>query len=111
MATHGSVPEYSPEFLTAWHAYPPRPNHNKQLAYKAWCARIKEGCDPAAMIAGTHRYANYIRSVGRWGTEYVKMAATFWGPCHHFENTYDSETILTLAAQELLAYYSAEQLV
>jgi hypothetical protein len=76
---------YPPEFEATWAEYPPRTGGNsKKAAYKAWCARIREGADPAEMLAGVRRYAAHLRSTGKSGTEYVKQAATFFGPNEHW---------------------------
>jgi hypothetical protein len=37
------------------------------------------------MLAGVNRYAGYVRATGSAGTQYVKQAATFFGPDRHFE--------------------------
>ncbi len=81
--------DYSPEFETAWQAYPKRSGGNpKPSAWKAWSARIREGVKPADMLAGVQRYAGYITATGKAGTEYVKQAATFFGPDHHFAESW-----------------------
>ncbi|WP_240656186.1 helix-turn-helix domain-containing protein [Pantoea dispersa] len=81
--------DYSPEFETAWQAYPKRSGGNpKPSAWKAWSARIREGVKPADMLAGVQRYAGYITATGKAGTEYVKQAATFFGPDHHFTESW-----------------------
>lgn len=81
--------DYSPEFEAAWQAYPKRSGGNpKPSAWKAWSARIREGVKPADMLAGVQRYAGYITATGKAGTEYVKQAATFFGPDHHFAESW-----------------------
>lgn len=81
----GSCQKYSPEFEVLWQAYPKRPNDNKSTAGKAWSARIKSGVSSEVMLAGVQRYAAFITATGRAGSEYIKQAATFLGPDHHFE--------------------------
>jgi DNA-binding transcriptional ArsR family regulator len=85
--------DYSPEFETAWQAYPKRAGGNsKSAAFKAWKARLKDGVKPEAMLAGVQRYATYARSTGSIGTQYVKQAATFFGPDRHFEEPWQAST-------------------
>ncbi|BCQ40925.1 hypothetical protein ERHA54_35280 [Erwinia rhapontici] len=85
-----SSQEYSPEFESAWQAYPKRAGaNNKSAAGKAWAARIKSGVSAAAMLAGVQRYAEFVIATGKSGTEYVKQAATFFGPDHHFDEPWD----------------------
>jgi len=80
---------YSFAFEEAWQAYPKRAGGNpKQTAWKHWSARIREGVSPADMLAGVQRYAAYIAATGRIGTEYVKQAATFFGPDQHFAESW-----------------------
>ena len=81
--------EYSTEFEEAWQAYPKRAGGNpKPSAWRAWSARIREGIETADMLAGIHRYAAYITATGKAGSEYVKQAATFLGPDHHFAESW-----------------------
>ncbi|HHS9579441.1 TPA: conserved phage C-terminal domain-containing protein, partial [Raoultella planticola] len=50
--------DYSPEFETAWDAYPKRAGGNSKAgAFKAWKARLKDGVKPDDMLAGVKRYA------------------------------------------------------
>lgn len=74
-----------PQFEKAWSLYPKRSGSNpKERARSAWRARIHEGADPLIMIAGIERYAAYVRAVEWEETQYVKQAATFFGPDKHF---------------------------
>lgn len=85
--------EYSPEFEEAWLAYPKRAGGNpKATAYKHWKARIADGATASELLAGVQRYAAYIRATGKLGTEYVKQAATFFGPDRHFEESWAPPT-------------------
>ncbi|ELY9614316.1 hypothetical protein ACEF96_004401 [Salmonella enterica] len=78
--------EYPPDFEQAWQAYPKRAGGNpKATAYKHWKARLADGVAAADLLAGVQRYAAFIRATGKTGTEYVKQAATFFGPDRHFE--------------------------
>lgn len=82
---------YSPEFEEAWQAYPKRAGGNsKAAAFKAWKARLKDGVKPEDMLAGVKRYAAYVRTTGSVGTQYVKQAATFFGPDRHFEEAWQT---------------------
>lgn len=79
--------EYSPEFEQAWQEYPKRAGGNsKSAAFKAWKARLREGIKPEAMLDGVRRYAAWVRATGNTGTQFVKQAATFFGPDRHFED-------------------------
>lgn len=84
-------PQAEDSFDAAWRAYPKRAGGNsRQDARRAWDARLKQGHDPGAMLEGVERYAAYIRATGREGTEYVKQAATFFGPGLHFAEPWDT---------------------
>ena len=83
--------EYSPEFEVAWQAYPKRAGGNpKKSAFKAWRARLGDGVDPQAMIDGVKRYAAFVVATNKLGTEYVKQAATFFGPDMHFNESWQA---------------------
>ena len=81
-----SKENYSNEFERAWQAYPKRAGGNSKAA--AWKARIKDGVTTEAMLAGVSRYAGYVRATGSEGTQFVKQAATFFGPDRHFEEVW-----------------------
>lgn len=86
-----SKENYSNEFEQAWQSYPKRAGGNsKAAAWKAWKARIKDGVTCEAMLAGVNRYAGYVRATGSLGTQYVKQAATFFGPDRHFEESWQT---------------------
>jgi len=77
---------YSPEFEEAWTAYPNRPGNSKADAFKAWNARLADKAKPATtgdMLAGVKRYAAYVEACGT-EPQFVKQAATFFGPGMHF---------------------------
>lgn len=83
--------DYSPEFETAWQVYPKRAGGNsKAAAFKAWKARLKDGVKPETMLAGVKRYAAYARTTGSTGTQFVKQAATFFGPDRHFDEPWQA---------------------
>lgn len=78
--------EGSPEFEQAWSLYPKRAGGNSKAdALKAWNARIAGGIESARMLDGVQRYAAFCKATGKIGTEYVKQAATFFGPGLHFD--------------------------
>lgn len=82
---------YTPDFETAWAAYPKRGGGNsKRDAWKAWSARRKAGEDVGAIYAGIVRYAAYCAATGAIGTVYVMQAARFFGPSHTYEETWDA---------------------
>ena len=86
----------SSPFDEAWALYPKRAGGNSQAgARKAWDARIKAGVDPAAMVSGTRRYAAFCTATGKVGTEFVKMAASFYGPQHHYLEAWTPPAIPT----------------
>lgn len=76
----------SPEFENAMNCYPPRAGGNpKGRAWKAWQARLKSNCTAAEMTEGVKRYFDFCQATGKIGTEFVKQAATFFGPDEHFK--------------------------
>ncbi len=83
---------YSPEFEAAWSAYPDRPNHSKPEAWKAWKARIRAGVAASQMTEGVVRYAAYIKACQR-DPQYVKHAATFFGPGEHYLSDWTAPSI------------------
>ena len=86
-----SKENYSNEFEQAWQAYPKRAGGNsKAAAWKAWKARLKDGATVEVLMAGVRRYAGYVRATGSEGTQFVKQAATFFGPDRHFEEVWQA---------------------
>lgn len=78
------------DFEHAWRLYPKRSGGNsKSAARKAWNARLKAGVSADDMIDGVERYAAYCQATGRIGTQFVRQAATFFGPDLHFEERFD----------------------
>lgn len=69
-------------FELAWSIYPSRGDHGnpKAPALKAWRARIAANVLPEDLIAGIERYAKFCDATGKTGSEFVKMASTFFGP-------------------------------
>lgn len=81
---------YPPEFEKTWQAYPRRVGGNsKVLAFKAWQARVKSGVPAEELHAGVLRYAKFVQASGKAGSEYVKQAATFFGPAEHWRESFD----------------------
>ena len=77
--------KYPQAFEQAYAALPKRtPSHNKKAAYSQWTARVKQGATHEQLRAGAERYAKYAKASGKEGTEFVMMAATFFGPKDHF---------------------------
>lgn len=65
--------------------YPKRAGGNPwSRAEKAISARLAEGASWEQLLAGTERYAAFCVATGKVGTEYVKQAATFYGPDRHY---------------------------
>lgn len=75
---------YTAEFEAAWELYPRRPGNSKADAFKAWRARATSGATFETMTDGVKRYAAYCEATDKTGTEYVKLAATFFGPGDHY---------------------------
>lgn len=85
----GKKKKYPAEFEEAWKNYPERAGGNsKAEALKAWNARIKTGVIAQELIDGTKRYAEFVRATGKLNTEYVKQAATFFGPAGHYAESW-----------------------
>ena len=91
MPSRSAKQEYSQEFESAWQTYPKRAGGNpKNSAYKAWNARLREGVTPETMLEGVKRYAAFVTATGKSGSEYVKQAATFFGPDKHFNESWQA---------------------
>jgi phage replication O-like protein O len=72
---------HTPEFDAAWGLYPKRAGDNpKAKAFKAWNGSLSRGATPEQLTTATKHYADYCQRKGKVGTEYVKQAATFYGP-------------------------------
>ena len=85
----GAHRTYSPEFESAFKAYPSRSGNNPKLdAWKAWSARIREGVKPEVMAAGVMRYHAWCAGTDKIGTEYVQRASTFFGPGRPYEQAF-----------------------
>lgn len=80
------------DFELAFAAFPKRLGGNpKPDALKSWNARIAEGVDPAEMIAGAERYAEFNRVTGKVGTEFVMQAVRFFGKSRHYAEPWKAE--------------------
>lgn len=89
--TRATAGGYTHDFETAWSAYPKRAGGNsKKEAFKAWEARIKAGVPAEVMIAGVERYRAFCDASGSTGTQFVKQAASFFGPGDHYESDWEA---------------------
>ena len=80
---------YSDDFEQVWAIYPKRAGGNSKAdACKAWNARVNSGATVQELLDGTQRYADFVRATGKLNTEYVKQAATFFGPSKHYEEAW-----------------------
>lgn len=78
---------YPDEFEQLWAKYPKRGGGNpKKPAYKAWCARLKEGVSAETLHDAVDRYAAFVRAKGDERTEFVQQAQRFLGPNGEYEN-------------------------
>lgn len=94
--------DYPLDFELTWNAYPKRAGGNsKRDAYKAWCARRKHGVDSDTLREGVLRYSAYLHATGKIGTEYVKTAATFFGPGLHYAEAWECPAEKTPAKSDL----------
>lgn len=95
-ATKRGKAEYPATFLAAYDAMKDygaswRAGTTPAAAFKAWSARVKAGADPEQVLAGTVRYALYIKATG----SEVKMAQTFFGPGEHYSADWSLPTART----------------
>ena len=101
MAPDGSGKQkstYPPEFEATWNAYPKRLGGNSKAdAFKAWRARRKAGVPAEELHTGVVRYGRFLQASGKAGSEYVKQAATFFGPAEHWREPWTVN--LALAGQ------------
>lgn len=101
------------QFALAWAEYPKRAGGNSRRdALKAWNARLAAGDTAGAMLAGVRRYATFCVATGKIGTEFVKQAATFFGPSRHFAELWtvpapQSQTFHMTAAEQRAAVSEA----
>lgn len=84
---------YPDEFEQVWAIYPKRAGGNSKAdACKAWSARVNSGSTTQELLDGTQRYADFVKATGKLNTEYVKQAATFFGPSKHYEEAWEVTT-------------------
>lgn len=90
-----AVREGDPDgFDACWAAYPKRPNDSRADAVKAYRARLRVGVEPGVLLAGTVRYAKFCEATGKAGGEFVKRAATFYGPGEHYLQPWDVPAVV-----------------
>ena len=93
-----AVGDAHPLFDEAWKLYPKRNGNNpKSKALKAWNARVAAGVKPEDMLAGVVRYAAWCEAGRKTDTEWVLLAATFFGPDMPFTQAF---TIIKPAGPE-----------
>lgn len=84
LARKVNTPEYTPDFERFWQTYPQERRVDKFAAFKAWCARLKEGLAPGDLIRAA---ANYAANCVAEGIEakYIMRPTTFLGPNRRWE--------------------------
>lgn len=81
---------YPDGFEAVWREYPKREGSNsKASAFKAWKARLRDGIPEKTMFEAVLRYRTYCQAKKIIGTEFVKLAQTFLGTNHEFENPWE----------------------
>ena len=79
--------EYPSWFDDLWELYPTRAGSNdKRKAYQAASARLKDGRTQKELFTAVARYKYFVVATGKASTEYVKQAATFFGPNDNLDN-------------------------
>ncbi len=98
----GGADEPSPEFMTAWSAYPKREGGNpRKAAWTAWKARIRAGEATAQeLVEATRGYAKFCDAGNKTGTRFVLMASTFYGPGEHWREWLPSTTDANASAAD-----------
>lgn len=89
--------KYTDDFERFWAEYPR--NTNKQGAYKAWQARVKEGVTSDLLLKCAK---NYKKSVAGTEVRFIMHAATFLGPNERykdFEAVRDEKKVAVKAVQ------------
>jgi len=77
--------KYTDDFLALWNLFPKRAGGNsKPKAFKAFTARIRQNYLFTDICNGVKRYKAFCEASGKLNTEFVMMAATFFGPDEHF---------------------------
>lgn len=94
--------KYPAEFEEAWALYPSRPGASKAATFKAWKARLKSGATAMQMIEGAAAYAAYCKAE-RTEPQFIKQAATFFGPGEHYAADWKPRRALAGASSDLVA--------
>lgn len=94
--------KYTVEFEEAWALYPSRPGASKAATFKAWKARLKSGATAMQMIEGAAAYAAYCKAE-RTEPQFIKQAATFFGPGEHYAADWKPRRALAGASSDLVA--------
>lgn len=82
--------DYDADFERLWTHYPKRAGSNpKASAYRAFCARLKEGVALEDMHKGIMQYGAFCKATGILGTGYVMQAVRFLGVNREFENGWE----------------------
>lgn len=96
---------YPPEFNQLWSQKPNRgPGNNKYKAFKAYSARLKEGCNYNQILNGMLAYQEFCRHTNILNTPYVMQLSTFLGPCCHFKDEWKTTRSLPRIDEELENY-------
>ena len=86
--------DYDTNFNDIWEKYPKRLGNNpKNLAYRAYNARIAEGIKWEDLMVGVKRYKAFCDATHKTGTEFVMQASTFFGPRYEFEEEWTLPTV------------------
>lgn len=80
---YDSKSAYTDDFESFWKMYPRK--KEKQSAYKAWKARIKDGVNPQDIISAAGNYAAYCEA-SQTEDRYMKHGSTFLGPNKPYED-------------------------
>ena len=76
-----TAPVVENSFESFWEVFPKRQGSNSQPeARESWNGRVKDGIEPALLVAGARRYRAYCDAVGQTGSQFVMKAASFLGP-------------------------------
>ena len=77
--------KYTYDFEMLWQIYPKRrPNNPKIKAFKAFTARLKQGYSYDDIEQGLKRYIACKEAENQIGTQFILLAATFFGPDEQF---------------------------
>lgn len=83
--------KYPEDFEILWREYPKRSGSSgKAGALKAWQARRREGISTETMLDAVSRYRKWCEAEGVVGTKFVRLAQTFLGAGHEFDNPWET---------------------